>query len=122
MATVLASLRPKLSSAGQDHVLRFADRLDAAGRDRLASQLASLDVGLMNRLADEYVRNKPPLHLPKDIQPVQMYPRQPRDEKQRQLYRDAEKRGLDLLRAGKVAAFLVAGGQGTRLGYDGPKG
>ncbi|MFU8829804.1 MAG: UDPGP type 1 family protein, partial [Phycisphaerales bacterium] len=30
--------------------------------------------------------------------------------------------GEDLLRAGKVAAFTVAGGQGSRLGYDGPKG
>ena len=90
MATDLSSLRQKLAAAKQDHVLRFADRLDPAGRDRLASQLSSLDVGLMNRLADEYVRNKPALHLPKDIQPVQMYPRTPREEKQRQLYRDAQ--------------------------------
>jgi UDP-N-acetylglucosamine/UDP-N-acetylgalactosamine diphosphorylase len=122
MATDLSSLRQKLAAAEQDHVLRFADRLDPARRERLAAQLSSLDVGLMNRLADEYVRNKPPLHLPKDIQPVQMYPRTPRDEKQRQLYRDAQKRGEELLRAGKIGAFLVAGGQGTRLGYDGPKG
>jgi len=122
MATDLSSLRQKLAAAKQEHVLRFADRLDPTGRERLASQLSSLDVGLMNRLADEYVRNKPALHLPKDIQPVQMYPRTPRDEKQRQLYRDAQKRGEELLRGGKIGAFLVAGGQGTRLGYDGPKG
>src|SRR5439155_15882013 len=118
MATDLSSLRQKLAAAGQEQVLRFADRLDRAGRDRLASQPSSLDLGQMNRLADEYVKHKPPLHLPKDIQPVRIYPRVPRDEKQRQLYRDAENRGRELLRAGKIGAFLVAGGQGTRLGYE----
>jgi UDP-N-acetylglucosamine/UDP-N-acetylgalactosamine diphosphorylase len=35
---------------------------------------------------------------------------------------EARAAGEKLLRAGRVAAFTVAGGQGTRLGYDGPKG
>ena len=122
MATDLGSLRQRLAAAGQDHVLRFADRLDPAGGERLAAQLSALDVGLIAKLADEYVRHKPPPHLPRDIRPVPVYPRVPRDERQRKLYADAENRGRELLRAGKVGAFLVAGGQGTRLGYDGPKG
>lgn len=116
------TLRDRLSAAGQGHVLRFADRLDPAGRERLASQIQPLDLRYMGTLTDEYVRRKPDIHLPKDIKPVPIFPRVPRDEKQAQLYRDAEARGRQLLREGKVGAFLVAGGQGTRLGYDGPKG
>jgi len=30
--------------------------------------------------------------------------------------------GVDLIKRGAVAAFVVAGGQGSRLGFDGPKG
>src|SRR5690606_18520687 len=37
-------------------------------------------------------------------------------------YAEARALGETLVRAGKVAAFTVAGGQGTRLGWDGPKG
>ena len=113
--------REKLAAVGQDHVLRFEDRLDRGGLEKLAGQLDALDLKLVAQLADEYVRNKPALHLPTDIQPVQAYPRVPSPD-QRKLYAHAQARGVQLLKEGKVAAFLVAGGQGTRLGYDGPKG
>jgi UDP-N-acetylglucosamine/UDP-N-acetylgalactosamine diphosphorylase len=118
----ISALRGKLGAAGQEQVLRFADQLDGAGRDRLAGQLSALDLSLIPKLVDEYVRHKPHIALPKDIKPVPIYPRRPRDDRQRQQYREAEARGRELLKAGKVGAFLVAGGQGTRLGYDGPKG
>jgi UDP-N-acetylglucosamine/UDP-N-acetylgalactosamine diphosphorylase len=115
-------VRERVAAAGQGQVLRFADRLDPRRREQLLSQLAALDLDLIPKLADEYVRNKPELHLPKDIKPPQVFPRVPADDTQRELYRRAEERGKELLRGGKVGAFLVAGGQGTRLGYDGPKG
>jgi len=37
-------------------------------------------------------------------------------------YDEFEKVGKEILRRGKAAAFLIAGGQGSRLGFEGPKG
>jgi UDP-N-acetylglucosamine/UDP-N-acetylgalactosamine diphosphorylase len=116
-----STLAAKLKRIGQDHVLRFHDQLDPAGRATLVKQLEALDPDSIAELAETYVRHKPPVALPRDIKPVKPYPREPGAE-HRQLYADAERRGRELLRQGKVGAFLVAGGQGTRLGYDGPKG
>jgi UDP-N-acetylglucosamine/UDP-N-acetylgalactosamine diphosphorylase len=115
------TLDQKLKSTGQSGVLRFYEGLGAAGRRKLEGQLAALDLPMIRDLAEEYVKQKPQIAMPKNIEPVQAYPRHPAGN-QRQLYDDAARRGRELLKAGKVAAFLVAGGQGTRLGYDGPKG
>ncbi|MBA3452636.1 MAG: UDPGP type 1 family protein [Deltaproteobacteria bacterium] len=120
----LSTLRARLDAAGQGHVLRHWDELDDAGRARLADQLAALDLSLLQRLAAEYVVRRPDAALPTQIEPVETYPQQPApgDVTRTAMYRDARARGLALLHEGKVGAFLVAGGQGTRLGYDGPKG
>jgi UDP-N-acetylglucosamine/UDP-N-acetylgalactosamine diphosphorylase len=79
-------------------------------------------LGEIDELAEKHVRHKTPPPIPNDIQPIRAYPRTPRDEEQKKLYEGATQRGEQLLREGKIGAFLVAGGQGTRLGYDGPKG
>lgn len=112
------TLRQKLASIGQSQVLRFWDELDDAGKARLQAQLEALDFDSLPSLIEGYVTNKPQIDLPTNIEPVKPYPRMSTDE----LYAKAQARGEQLLKEGKVAAFLVAGGQGTRLGYDGPKG
>ena len=114
----IESIRQRLESIGQAQVLRFWDELDDAGKSKLEAQLAALDLDALPALIDGYVRNKPRIELPASIEPAKAYPRTS-DEG---LYPKALARGHELLRQGKVAAFLVAGGQGTRLGYDGPKG
>ena len=121
MSEEIKTLRQELLGIDQSHVLRFFDRLNNLGREKLHRQLAALDLGEIDELAEMHVRHKSTIPLPTRIEPVKTYPRQagPSQEK---LYADAMKRGHELLREGKVAAFLVAGGQGTRLGYDGPKG
>jgi UDP-N-acetylglucosamine/UDP-N-acetylgalactosamine diphosphorylase len=97
------------------------NQLDSSAKKKLFAQLEAQDLDNLAKLADEYVKQKPLPALPKDIQPVQAFPRSP-DAARRTLYHDAQIKGRELLSQGKVAAFLVAGGQGTRLGYDGPKG
>jgi UDP-N-acetylglucosamine/UDP-N-acetylgalactosamine diphosphorylase len=116
------TLRDKLNSIGQGQVLRFYDQLDDAGKRKLIKQLQSLNLDQIAELDESHVRHKAHLPLPKRIEPVQAYPREPQTPEQRELYQRAEARGNELLRQGKVGAFLVAGGQGTRLGYEGPKG
>jgi UDP-N-acetylglucosamine/UDP-N-acetylgalactosamine diphosphorylase len=117
----IANLRAALKKIGQEHVLRFHDSLDAAGQSRLINQIQELDLPAIAELAETYVRNRPLAPLPAKIEPVVPLPHQP-DARRKSLYEQAEARGRQLLSDGKIAAFLVAGGQGTRLGYDGPKG
>ncbi|HEY7119559.1 MAG TPA: UDPGP type 1 family protein [Tepidisphaeraceae bacterium] len=117
----LTTLGSKLDAIGQSHVLRFAEQLSESGQRKLAGQIASLHLDALPALIDQNVRHKPHLPLPKSIEPVKAYPNQPTAEL-KELYDRAKGRGHELLRQGKVGAFLVAGGQGTRLGYDGPKG
>ena len=111
----------QLTAIGQRHVVRYYATLPEESRRQLTDQIQALDLGTIADLIKTQVKVKAHVALPQRIDPVKAYPRDPTAE-HRQLYHDAELRGRELLEQGKVAAFLVAGGQGTRLGYDGPKG
>ena len=115
------NLKQRLSKIGQESVLRFFDTLAPDRQAKLVQQLQALHLDTIGELVDTEVRQKAAIALPADIKPVDVYPRVP-DAVRRALYVEAEERGHQLLTQGKVAGFLVAGGQGTRLGYDGPKG
>src|SRR3954471_424854 len=61
----LAALKSKLAAAGQTKVLQQLDRLDDAGRQKLAGQLAALNLDALPQWVNEYVKNKPHVVLPK---------------------------------------------------------
>jgi UDP-N-acetylglucosamine/UDP-N-acetylgalactosamine diphosphorylase len=106
-------LQTTLAGHGQEGLLRFWDDLDAGGRERLARDLRSLDLDLLDRLIETLVRGAEPPADTDGIEPVEPDPA-PSAE--------AVAEGEDALARGAVAVVVVAGGQGTRLGFDGPKG
>ena len=122
MTATLDSVRSRLEAASQQHLLAFYDQLPADAQQRLLERIDALDLERVPQWVEQYVNNKPDFAPTGAIEPAPYYPRDHKSPK-RSWDRDAFlAAGEDLLRAGKVAAFTVAGGQGSRLGYDGPKG
>jgi UDP-N-acetylglucosamine/UDP-N-acetylgalactosamine diphosphorylase len=96
--------------------------LDAARQRDLLEQIESLDLEKIDEWAEDFAMNPSALEIPSEFTPAEAYWAEPADEAQRGKYAEARELGKELISGGKVAAFVVAGGQGTRLGFDGPKG
>ncbi len=119
MMRTIDNAREQLQQHGQEHVLRYWDDLDEVARARLLRQIEQIDLGLMDRLIAQWVLNEPPAESFDRIDPIEMIP--PADPGRADA-REAWEAGEEALRSGRVGLILVAGGQGTRLGFDGPKG
>lgn len=116
------SLRVTLKKYDQEHLFRFFPELNSRQQEKIHTQLREINWKELDLLINNYVLHAPETVVSPDISPAHYFPATPENEDQKEKYRIALKRGSELLRKGKVAALTVAGGQGTRLGYDGPKG
>ncbi len=114
--------RKLLKKHNQGHLLAFWEQLTGAQRRDLHSQIGRLDFSRIDDWVASYVQNRVSSDLPSDFAPAPCYGLNPAGPEQARKYAQARELGEGLISAGKVAAFVVAGGQGTRLGFDGPKG
>ncbi|HAL46003.1 MAG TPA: UDP-N-acetylglucosamine pyrophosphorylase, partial [Phycisphaerales bacterium] len=112
----------QLKKHKQQHLLTFWNELDESSRGKLLGQIEQIDFNSLESKIEEYVKNSAPTKLPSKIEPAPIYPAIPQTPEHKEKFAKAKKLGEQLLSQGKVAAFVVAGGQGTRLGFDGPKG
>ncbi len=111
-----------LTKHNQQHLLKFWNELDGGGKESLLAQVEQIDFNTLDSKINEYVKNSAPTKLPSKIEPAPVYTAEPKTAEEKEKYVKAKKLGAELMSKGKVAAFVVAGGQGTRLGFDGPKG
>ncbi len=111
----------RVRAAGQEHVFRFWDELSDQARKSLLSQLREIDFELMAMLAEKFIQSGKSTTAKGELEPAEFIPlpESPDEQVQASLAREA---GEKALTDGRVAAFLVAGGQGTRLGFHGAKG
>lgn len=116
-------IKEKLASCGQNHLLSFWDQLSPSEQASLLEQVRDLDLDKISTWVETLVTQAPdPPVQHGDFEPAPSYGITPATDTERRKYADALQLGKELISAGKVGAFVVAGGQGTRLGFDGPKG
>ncbi len=103
-----------LEEKGQTQLLKYYDELDCAGKEKLLTAIEQLNWDFEEALAN-----------PEDmsgagrvIEPIDGLRLADIEAKKPEF----EKVGVEAIQRGKVAAVLLAGGMGTRLGVDGPKG
>ncbi len=114
MQADLTSIREKLQKYDQAHLLAHWHGLDEEERQLLLAEIAVLDLDVVQALFQE--RDKV-YEVPSEerITPAPVLPESAGTPATRS-------RGENMLASGKVAVLVVAGGQGSRLGFEHPKG
>ena len=112
----LEDIRKTLRKYSQEHLLNGYERLDEVKQRQLLGQIQTTDFELINSL---YHNTRKELEKSEDtITPIEFLDK----DKLNGYYRNFQEIGEKAIRAGKLAAVTMAGGQGTRLGHNGPKG
>lgn len=113
MSITLEQAKEKLKRYGQEHVLKYYEELSRAEKAALLAQIETADMDIL-----ESCRHQEELAKRGVITPLAAM-ELPEIQANEERYTAA---GLEAVRRGKVGAVLLAGGMGTRLGSDAPKG
>ena len=123
LAMIDENMLRQIELLDQQHVLQFWNELNTVEQANLTEQLSHVDWNLIEEyrslLSNQCV---PSTNEIGKVSPPKDFVRRPKTEAEATLWNRAREIGEQALQAGKVAAVLLAGGQGTRLDFALPKG
>lgn len=106
-----------LKEYNQEHIIKLIEKLDEEKRDELIKQIQKID---FHQITELYNNTKKEIEFKESkIEPLKYLDKAKLTEVQRKKFNEL---GEKTIRDGKYAVVTMAGGQGTRLGYNGPKG
>ena len=108
--------KAKLEKYGQEHLLLFYDKLNPEDKEKLLNQILSVDFEELKKLYEQIGKQE---ENDIKIEPIDFVDKYKIEKNQ---YEEYKKIGEEELAEGKLAVITMAGGQGTRLGHEGPKG
>lgn len=112
----------KFQRAGQGQVFAFFDQCSREQQEQLLQEAREIDLDEIASLTQTLLSKNAAVGVNLEGLAPAPYEKRPEQGGNPADWLTAKATGQAALRAGRVAAFTVAGGQGTRLGYDGPKG
>lgn len=123
MATLL-QLRAILEKNNQAQLLHFYEDLDDEEKHKLLAQLSTINFSEVNQLFKNAMEslNEQGVKLDSKMKPVPSHTFESEEGINSDLLAQYRKMGLEEISKGHVAVLLMAGGQGTRLGVNYPKG
>lgn len=122
--TGMNKLQQTLAAVGQDHLAAHLAGLSGDAQQQFTEQLLACDFQRVQQLAtasEESAAESPQTRAARALPPDEVV-RLPKTDAERASWKSAEQIGQQQLAAGKVGVILVAGGQGSRLGFGYPKG
>ncbi|MCK9603989.1 MAG: UTP--glucose-1-phosphate uridylyltransferase [Candidatus Omnitrophica bacterium] len=110
-----------LQKYSQTHILGHYQSLSLPEKEKFISEMGKLDFELVFSLYEKVSQQKSPIKHNIDIYPSRIFTIPKNSDEQVEM-EEARISGESLIRKNKIAVLIVAGGHGSRLGFNGPKG
>jgi len=108
----LLNIAETLKKYNQEHLLKIIDKMNDEQKKKIFNDLENIDFEQIKRLYEELIESK---EVNDRFEPIDYIVKQ-------DVIGKYDEKGIEIIKNNKYAIVTMAGGQGSRLGHNGPKG